>query len=181
MSRALTLRLGAAAITALVATSYATGSSAPLSQSLWSSAAHYAQVNATEFYAIALQETAVRWSDGKSRPWPWTLNSARGSMRFADKQAAQNALDALRESGLCNIDVGLMQINWCVHKDRFGHLDWLDPATNIRIAATVLREARESSPERSIGIGRYHSWTPHRTAQYAERVAVWTHRLNHAR
>lgn len=181
MSRALGILLTTVATAAYVSTSHATGSSAPLSRSLWSSAAHYAQVDPTEFYAIALQETAVRWSDGKSRPWPWTLNSARGSMRFASKQAAQSALDALRESGVCNIDVGLMQINWCVHKERFGHLDWLDPTTNIRIAATLLKEARESSPERSIGIGRYHSWTPHRAVQYAERVAVWTHRLKHAR
>ncbi|TAG49804.1 MAG: hypothetical protein EAZ30_02925 [Betaproteobacteria bacterium] len=176
-----TYRIIAAVGAALLASLCEANTSAPLHTSLWNSAAKYAQVNPSEFYAIALQETAVRWSDGKTRPWPWTLNSARGSMRFADKHSAQIALDALRSSGVCNVDVGLMQINWCVHKERFGHLDWLDPVTNIRIAAMVLREARESSPERSVGIGRYHSWTPHRASQYAERVAVWTHRLNHAR
>lgn len=174
-----------AVITVAITLSFASASSARpamhLNGSLWEEAAAHANVSATELYAIALQESAMRWRDGKVRPWPWTINSERGAMRFRSKREAQRALDELRVAGHCNIDVGLMQVNWCAHGKRFGHLDWFDPETNIRIASTILREARLSAADRGTGIGRYHSWTPHRASHYAHRVSLWTHRLNDAR
>lgn len=152
-----------------------------LKESAWESFAAAAGVQSNELYAIALQESGTRFTDGRVRPWPWTLNSAAGSMRFRTKHEAEQAFVALRAAGHTNIDVGMMQINWAVHHARFGHLDWLEPRVNLAVASTILKEARSSHSDRSVGIGRYHSYTPHRAEAYAQRVAVWTHRMAHAR
>ncbi len=149
----------------------------PAVSSIWTRAAAHAQVPARTLYAIALQESGLRWRDGRIRPWPWTLNSPHGPMRFRTKAEAQTALERLKAQGTCNIDIGLMQVNWCAHRHRFAHLDWLDPETNIRMAAMILREARESTALPTLGVGRYHSWNTQRAIDYASRVTAWTRRI----
>lgn len=152
-----------------------------LQESLWGAAARVADVSASELYAIALAESGVRCRDGKFRPWPWTINSPQGSLRANSKQAAQAALRALLAAGETNIDIGVMQVNWRAHGHRFGHLDLLDPATNLKVAAHILAEARASHANLAVGIGRYHSWTPWRADAYVQRVSVWTRRIAHAK
>lgn len=186
--RTLVTSLGACAVLAsLASTALAMPSPGPVASpaqalqgSLWDHAAAAAQVSAAELYAIALAESGLRCRDGKHRPWPWTINSPRGAVRAPSKAAAQAALDRLVAAGETNIDIGLMQINWRAHAARFGHLDLLDPATNVRVAATILAEARATHPNQRVGIGRYHSWTAWRGDAYARRVSVWTRRVVHA-
>jgi len=67
----------------------------------------------------------MRWRDGTFRPWPWTLNINEGksgikpgARRYANKQAAEQALMHLISQGIRNVDVGIMQVNLYWHGDK---------------------------------------------------------------
>lgn len=120
-------------------------------------AAHEAGVPSAVLYAIALQESGTHLR-GKRIPWPWTLNVAGQSRRFATREAAcfdlENALEPGQDS---HIDVGLGQINVGYHAHRVAHpCDLLDPYRNLTIAATILREQYKSGEDWLPAIGRYH-------------------------
>ena len=47
----------------------------------------------------------------------------------------------------------------------------LNPETNVKIASRILKNAMDSAPyNKSVGIGRYHSYTAWRAKAYGERV-----------
>ena len=129
-------------------------------ESIWLevSAAH--DVDPIILYAIALQESRQLRPDGLLRPWPWTLHVAgQGAMRFDNYQQAADKLIEVLESGVTNVDIGMMQINWRWN----GHLlpeptQILIPENNIRLGATILRrELDKGRGDLSIAIGRYHN------------------------
>jgi hypothetical protein len=123
-------------------------SNSTLENSAWGSAAAYAGINVATLYSIAVQESGMRWRDGTFRPWPWTLNINEGksgikpgARRYANKQAAEQALTELIRQGIRNVDVGLMQVNLYWHGDKVANeLSLLDPKTNITIAASYLKD-----------------------------------------
>ena len=71
-----------------------------------------------------------------------------------------------------NIDIGIMQVNLRWHGHRVADpLTLLEPDSNIRVAAAILREAIDSVPtDLELGVGRYHSSDPSRARAYGRRV-----------
>ena len=121
-------------------------------------------------YSIALAESGNDYH-GARLPWPWAVNHGGTPLYFDTREEAYNYLAPLVASGQCNFDVGLMQVNWCWHKDRFSSLwDALDPVTNIRAGASILREEYNRLGSYEAAVGAYHSRTAHRANAYRERV-----------
>lgn len=92
-------------------------------------------------YAIALTESGTKLRSGRVMPWPWTLNVAGESRRFASREAAFADLSALLEAGRRNVDIGLAQVNWGWNGHRFEDA-WsaLDPFVNLEASALLLAE-----------------------------------------
>lgn len=120
-------------------------------------AAQQAGVPSLVLYAIALQESGRRWQ-GRSVPWPWTLNVAGEAKRFANRHTAcTSLLQAMDTTPDRKIDVGLGQINLGYHRHRVSRpCDLLDPYQNLAIAAAILVEQRAAAPDWPAAIGRYH-------------------------
>ncbi|OGA58494.1 MAG: lytic transglycosylase [Burkholderiales bacterium RIFCSPHIGHO2_01_FULL_64_960] len=120
-------------------------------------AAHRARIPSTVLYAVALQESGIR-RNGRVVPWPWSLNVAGETRRFASRaDACANLLTALRTAPDTRIDVGLGQINLGYQKQRYGKpCDLLDLYDNLRIAAEILQEQYVPGEDWLLAIGRYH-------------------------
>ncbi|MFN4058270.1 MAG: lytic transglycosylase domain-containing protein [Roseinatronobacter sp.] len=120
--------------------------------------------------AIGLVESGIDRGQGTA-PWPWTLHfSGKGHWRDTKAEAhilAQSAIDA----GTTNIDLGCFQINYRWHGENFASLnDMLDPVTNARYAARLLRSHFERLGSWQAAAGAYHSATPDLAAAYLTRV-----------
>ena len=82
-------------------------------------AAQRAGIPSTVLYAVALQESGIR-RNGRLVPWPWSLNVAGQSRRFATcADACAGLQQAMRATPHTRIDAGLGQINLGYHKHRF--------------------------------------------------------------
>jgi soluble lytic murein transglycosylase-like protein len=120
-------------------------------------AAQRADIPSTVLYAVALQESGVRRGE-RIVPWPWSLNVAGQSRRYASRsEACAGVRHALREVPPTRIDVGLGQINLGYHPHRYRQpCDLLDPYDNLRIAADILKEQHTPGEDWLLAIGRYH-------------------------
>jgi hypothetical protein len=139
------------------------------------------RVPAKLFYALILNESrsATRVGNGKSvLPWPWTINHRGTPNYFSSRQEAVKYAMNLVKRNDKQFDVGLGQLNWYWHGEKFTSLwDAFEPYLNLTEAAKFLREQYER-PECSsweIAIGCYHrpgqKPADKRVAQrYAERV-----------
>lgn len=119
--------------------------------------ARQAGIPAEVLYAIALQESALHLR-GQLRPWPWTLNVAGQPKRFANQRTACHALhQALATNSPTRIDIGLAQINWGYHRQRFSSpCAALRPTLNLTVAAHLLREHHRHTGDWLLAAGRYH-------------------------
>lgn len=120
-------------------------------------AARQAEIPSAVLYAVALQESGMR-RNGRVVRWPWSLNVAGESQRFATRVEACAGLQlALRQAPPTRVDAGLGQINLGYQKHRYGHpCDLLDPYVNLAIAAQILREQHTPGEDWLLAIGRYH-------------------------
>ena len=120
-------------------------------------AAQRAGIPSTVLYAVALQESGVR-RNGRLVPWPWSLNIAGQSRRYATRADACAGLQrAIRATPHTRIDADLGQINLGYHKHRFtSPCDLLDPYRNLAIAAEILQEQHTPGDDWLLAIGRYH-------------------------
>lgn len=120
-------------------------------------AARHAGVPSPVLYAVALQESGLH-RGGRIVPWPWTLNVAGESRRYATRSAACAALlQALRTFPATHIDAGLGQINLGHQKHRYRQpCDLLDPYYNLAQSADILREQHGPDEDWLLAIGRYH-------------------------
>lgn len=120
-------------------------------------AAQRAGIPSAMLYAVALQESGVR-RDHRIVPWPWSLNVAGRSRRYATRaQACAGIHQALNELPATRIDVGLGQINLGYQKHRYRQpCDLLDPYDNLRIAADILKEQHTPGENWLMAVGRYH-------------------------
>jgi len=127
-------------------------------------------------YAIALTESAHRPAGARAAvPWPWTINSPKGSFYLGSRREAAAKVRELQALGVSNIDVGCMQINLHFHPTAFRSLDdAFDPTSNVAYAVRFLRELRREHRTLFDVVGRYHSGTPWRSEAYATKVfARW--------
>lgn len=121
-------------------------------------------------YAMARTESRRLTSQG-IRPWPWTLNIAGEGHYFEDKLSAFRTAKAAVAEGQ-SVDIGLMQISWRYHQDRFtSMLSAFDPYENLRVGAKILLEYIDQSGSLWSGIGRYHSGNQDKASPYQSRVA----------
>lgn len=120
-------------------------------------AAQRAGIPSTVLYAVALQESGIR-RHGRIVPWPWSLNVAGQSRRFATRADACAGLQqAMHATPHNRIDAGLGQINLGYHKHRYDTAcDLLDPYRNLAIAAEILNEQHTPGEDWLLAIGRYH-------------------------
>jgi len=120
------------------------------------------RVPAKLFYALILNESRSRTTSNsvsQSLPWPWTINH-RGKPHFFSSraQAVKYAISLLANKDN-SFDVGLGQMNWRWHKDRFLSLwDAFDPYKNLSASARFLREQydRPECNKWELAIGCYH-------------------------
>ena len=119
--------------------------------------AQRADIPSAVLYAVTLQESGMRLGD-RTVPWPWSLNVAGQSRRYASRaEACAGVHQALREVPATRIDVGLGQINLGYHPHRYHQpCDLLDPYANLRIAADILKEQYTSGEDWLLAVGRYH-------------------------
>ena len=120
-------------------------------------AAARAGIPASVLFAIALQESGTPLR-GQLMPWPWTLNVAGSSLRFARREEACAALrEALSRHNPKRIDVGLGQTNLGYHPDRYpSACDALDPRANLAVTAELLRAHYADTGDWIVAAGRYH-------------------------
>ena len=120
-------------------------------------AAQRAGIPSTVLYAVALQESGVR-RNGRIVPWPWSLNVAGQSHRYATRADACAGLQqAIRATPHTRIDAGLGQINLGYHQQRYSTAcDLLDPYRNLAIAAEILHDQHTPGEDWLLAIGRYH-------------------------
>ncbi|WP_431306379.1 transglycosylase SLT domain-containing protein [Pseudomonas aeruginosa] len=120
-------------------------------------AAQRAGIPSLVLYAVALQESGIR-RNGRIVPWPWSLNVAGQSRRYATRSDACAGLQQVMQSTPhTRIDVGLGQINLGYHRQRYtSACDLLDPYRNLAIAADILKEQHSPGEDWLLAIGRYH-------------------------
>jgi hypothetical protein len=110
-------------------------------------------------YAVASARERHPAQHGRIVPWPWSLNVAGQSRRFATRADACAGLQqAMRRCHAhTRIDAGLGQINLGYHQQRYTQpCDLLDPYRNLAIAAEILREQHTPGEDWLLAIGRYH-------------------------
>ncbi|MBN3043697.1 transglycosylase SLT domain-containing protein [Pectobacterium brasiliense] len=120
-------------------------------------AAQRAGIPSAVLYAVALQESGV-YRKERIVPWPWSLNVAGQSRRYASRtQACAGVEQALQDVPPTRIDVGLGQINLGWQKHRYRQpCELLDPYNNLAIAAQILKEQHTPGEDWLLAIGRYH-------------------------
>ncbi|POE04412.1 transglycosylase SLT domain-containing protein [Pectobacterium odoriferum] len=120
-------------------------------------AAQRAGIPSAVLYAVALQESGV-YRGERIVPWPWSLNVAGQSRRYASQaQACAGVEQALQDVPPTRIDVGLGQINLGWQKHRYRQpCELLDPYNNLAIAAQILKEQHTPGEDWLLAMGRYH-------------------------
>lgn len=145
------------------------------SESIWKVASSFSGVPSRVIYAIALQESQVMYTDGVARPYPWTINingETPRALRFETRQAAEAEVRKLVKSGVTNIDIGPMQINYRYHGHSVAQPEHLlDPRINLFVAAVILRELMQNNKgDLEKTVADYHSRTPTKGLPYAQSV-----------
>jgi len=122
-------------------------------------------------YSVALTESGNDFN-GARLPWPWAVNHGGKGHYFSTRQAAYKYLSQVLKDGSTNFDIGLMQVNWRWNKAIFSSL-WqaLDPHTNLRGGASLLRDHYLRLGSYEAAVGAYHSpGNASRASAYRERV-----------
>ncbi|MBN3754314.1 lytic transglycosylase domain-containing protein [Paraburkholderia sp. Tr-20389] len=124
-----------------------------------------ATVDAKILAGIALNESAYN-----GHAWPWTLNVAGRGFFFRTREDTYKAIRFLISDGRCDFDIGLMQVNWCYHRQRFASpWDALAPATNVRVAEDILNENYRKTNSAVKAVAYYHSANPQPGREYLAR------------
>lgn len=98
------------------------------------------------------------------------LRAAGISKKFNTKEKAVSFVQQMKDLGLENIDVGVMQVNLKYHGQAFASLDEaFDPYTNIDYAVSYLMKHRQTR-DWWASVGRYHSGTGLHAKRYVRTV-----------
>lgn len=116
------------------------------------------QVPADLLYSISLQESQLVTNKGRIIPWPWTVNWQGRGYRFNTRAKMYAFCQRLLKNGYRSFDVGLAQVNWRWHADRFNGDLWAatDPWINLTAAASYLKERYDVSGNWWTAAGEYH-------------------------
>lgn len=142
-----------------------------LSKTVYAEVGKVESVDPALLYSISLVESA-RNAGGKTvAPHKYAIRTPKGAF-FPNSyaEAVRTLRSQLKIYSPNLIDVGLMQING----QHFGKVnkpeDLLEPRTNVKVASRILKGAMDSTSNKIIGIGRYHSFTDWRAKAYGSRV-----------
>jgi hypothetical protein len=130
-----------AALGAAVAIAYpATG--AEITKQEWIEAVAVAGIPSEVLFAVSLQESGTTMNGRRDfAPWPWTLNISEEGHYFHTHDDALAALEQQIAANNRRVAVGMFQIHLRFNGHRVDDVrTLLDPATNLRIAAKVLRD-----------------------------------------
>ncbi|MFC0386646.1 lytic transglycosylase domain-containing protein [Muricoccus vinaceus] len=126
--------------------------------------------------AIARVESGRRDSaTGQVDPYPWTINAEGRGSTYPSKAAGIAAVREMQAGGMRSIDVGCMQINMRHHPNAFSSLEEaFEPLTNVRYAASFLRNLMAEKQDWQQAAASYHSRNPEFAVPYLNRVlAAW--------
>ena len=108
---------------------------------------------------------------GKRLPWPWTVHSNGKGKYYQTKEEAINAVKAMQQQGITNIDVGCMQINLKYHGQSFKNLDEaFDPKKNVTYSATFLKKLHQKNNDWQKSAMQYHSKNIRHGTNYKNRL-----------
>lgn len=104
---------------------------------------------------------------------PYALN-VKGKPLFAKSiQDAKDTIQSNLNSGVTNIDIGVMQINYRWHGEKFLNIDeMLDPVKNIDYAAKHLCGLYKFHGSWTKAIRYYHSSNPEFYKKYSRKVII---------
>ena len=131
-----------------------------------------AQINTVPLSVlIAITQTETgRTSDGRTRPWPWTVNIEGEGHWFADRPTAVRFAEAAFDRGLRSFDIGCFQVNYRWHGENFVSIDQMfDPMANATYAAGFLTRLHAETGDWSAAAGAYHSRTEEFATRYRSR------------
>ncbi len=160
-------------LTVLASQTFADGVVIP---SAFEEASAAAGIPASVVYSIGLIETGRDIEGVGRRPYPWVLGlpGRNGAEWFDTQDETVARLEELIAQGEQNIDVGLMQLNWRWHKERFdGPAEAVDPYRNVAVATEILKEHWLETNDLWRAIGLYHSRTPDLAESYRDRYGRW--------
>jgi hypothetical protein len=125
--------------------------------------------------AIGRVESGRADTTGSVVPWPWTIDAAGAGEFLPSAESAVEAVQALQQRGLRNIDVGCFQVNLEQHPDAFGTLAAaFDPQVNADYAADFLSGLRQRTGDWDAAVAAYHSALAARGIPYRGQVfAQW--------
>ena len=126
-------------------------------------------------YSISLVESAkAKKSKDETfvAPHKFAIRTPRGAIYPKTYFEAVEVLDReLKLYSPKSIDIGLMQINGQHFSKVSTPAELLKPDVNVKVACDILKTAMDSYPaNKTIGIGRYHSFTDWRAKAYGSRV-----------
>eukprot|EP01037_Dinobryon_pediforme_P015664 gene15664-15812_t len=121
--------------------------------------------------AIARVESGRRSADGRTNPWPWSINVEGVDHIYDTKEQALAGVRALQAKGARSIDVGCMQVNLLHHPTAFASLELgFDPAANAAYAARFLMQLYRQTGTWPKAVAAYHSFTPELGEAYERKV-----------
>jgi hypothetical protein len=125
--------------------------------------------------AIGRVESGRPDAAGHLTTWPWTIDSSGAGEFLPSAAAAIAAVEALRQQGVRNIDVGCFQVNLEQHPDAFATLDAaFDPQVNADYAAGFLSSLYGRTGNWDDAVASYHSASPALGIPYRSQVfAQW--------
>jgi hypothetical protein len=161
----------------------ASASGHEISTDAWLDAVKVAGVPSEVLFAVSLQESGTTFGGKrKYRPWPWVLNISNAGAFYATREEAEKALNEELSKGNRNVAVGLFQIHLRFNGHRVADpRSLLDPTTNLRIAAEVMKDCGTTYPSLPDQIACYYSGDPDEAGQwYAGRVLKLADRFGSA-
>lgn len=103
--------------------------------------------------------------------WPWVIHAEGRGQFFNHEHQVIAAVQNLKNRGVTNIDVGIMQVNLIYHGQAFTTLNHaFNPQTNIEYAARYLRSLKREHTTWPQAIAHYHSALPEHYIPYCQKV-----------
>ena len=121
--------------------------------------------------AIARTESGRGQGKLGRRAWPWTLNVQGKGYYFDTREQALAKLKKVIASGVRNVDVGCMQVNYRWHGKEFSSVEeMMDPVANTKYAALFMSRLKTRTGSWNKATQYYHSQDPKRGKYYLGKV-----------